>query len=632
MGLASFSYINREYAEILSAVIEKIPKITPEWTDWNQSDIGITILQQFSAIAEMLAYTQDQHTNQVVLPTCVQRSVMINLVQGLAYTMASVTAASADLLFTRASSYTTKTDSTTLASSITAQSTYEFTLNNPLIYVEYGSGDVIYLTNGTQSEYAVIDYRIGSKIVIKGVTRYAYSSGNTVSRITSDRNVVIPDNLKCTTSGTASISFETSIEDVSYTIYGGNSYPDQTVVLAYSTTNKTITVTNVFDYNVGDSLYLLSSLFSNYQSVTITAISGRVITVSESLPIWIQVGDTVCRLVPSTHGQTRNETLSASTGLPSQTRDLTYSPVLNSSIVLQVNEGSGNVTWTLVDSFFSSDSNDENYTIEVQSTDKVRITFGDGVNGKVPSLNSIITTFYVQGGGSSGNIGRNTITKIASSISDRGGTTVSLTVNNPNQASGGSDKESLDVARVRAPSLYASAYRAISPSDFESLSIGFRDDIYGSVSNAKVVESQVDNAVSIYVWAQDSNGFATSTSSGLKAALTTYLEEKASEGYLVSIVDGFTKSINITATVTVSSGFVQSVVRNSVLDSINSLFQAENITPGEDFYLSNLYEAIENVSGVDRVDITIPVRPGVPVGTLYMPVRGTVTLTMVGGN
>ena len=632
-GLGSFSYIERDYQDILSAVVERIPNITPEWTDWNQSDIGIAILQLFSGMTEMLAYTEDQHANQLTIPTCTQRESMINLTKSLAYTMSNVTSASVDLFFSR-TPYTTPASSSGVLVHDVAALTSVIVINDNL--VNYEAGDVLYLDNGTATEYVVVDYvtMFGwvSTINIQGVTRYAYSVGQAVSLLTKDKNVIISDNLKCATKSTDPVYFETSASSIVYTIYAGNSYVDQTVILAFNTVANTIMVTNAFDYTAEETLHLKSSIFSNVEALSISGVSGRVITFSESLPVWVQIGDIISRLVPAAQGVTRTETLSASTGLPSQYRDLTYVPIIDTSTVVEVNEGSNYETWTKVDSFFGSDSNDKHYTLQIQANDRGHITFGDGINGKVPALSADIRVTYVQGGGTIGNTGKNTITRIAASISDVGGSNVSLSVNNPDAASSGAEKESLDIARVRAPALYAATYRALSPSDFNALSTGYRDAAYGTIANSKVIESLVDNAVSIYVWAADTNGFATTTSSGLKTSLRDYLLERAAAGYLVSIVDGYTISIDITASIYVAVGSVQSTVRAGVLSTINSLFQIESLTPGDDFYLSNLYEAIESISGVDRTDITLPTRPGVSISNLHLPIRGTVTLTMVGGN
>jgi len=631
-NLGSFSYIERDYQDILSAVVERIPKITTEWTDWNQSDIGIAILQLVTGMIEMLAYTEDQHANQLTVPTCTQRGPMINLTKSLAYTMANYTAASVDLLLSR-TPYTATSSSTTLNETISAQSSVL-----KVTATGYVTGDVLYLSSGTTNEYVVIDYITVSggvsTITIKGVTRYGYAAGATVGYISNNKNVVVLDNLECTTTSTEPVRFEAAVASAGmYTIYAGSTYVNQTTVLGYSAVNKTLSVLCAYDLSAGDTIFLKSSIFSgNSITLTVASVSSRVITVSEALPSWIQVGDALGVLVPATHGITRVETVTASTGLPSQYRDLTYTPVITDSLVVEVNEGSGYVTWTAVDSFFSSDSNDTHYTVEILSTDKARITFGDNINGQIPALNASIRITYVQGGGTEGNVGKNMITRIADSVLDVGGSTVSLTVNNPNQASGGADKESLDVARVRAPALYATTYRALSATDFEALASGFRDLTYGTVAKAKVTESLIANAVSVYVWAADANGFATSTSSGLKSALKTYLEERAAEGYLVSIVDGATTSVDITGTLYLSSGATRSVVRTTALAAINNLFQIENLTPGEDFYLGNLYEALEELAGVSRVDIVSPVRPGVTISNLHVAIRGSVNLTLVGGN
>lgn len=624
-GLGSFSYTSRDYSEILSEVVARIAKITPEWTDWNQSDIGIAILQLFSGIAEMLAYTQDMYANQLTLPTSTQRAAMINLTKSLSYTMANSTPASVDLLFSRIP-YSIATDPTVLTSNVIAQYTRTF----HLVDASYTVGDTVLLNNGINSEYVIIEAKAGTSVTIQGVTRFNYAVNDTVTKLTKNKNVTIPDNLKCSTSGDT--IFETNTSAANYTIYAGSTYPNQTVVLSFSSIVCTITVTNAFDYSVGDSLYLKSSLFANNTVLlTVTDVLDRTLTVS-SLPIWIQAGDIIGRLVPAAQGTTRSENLASSTGLASQTRELAYSPAVAPSVSVTVNEGTGVLTWTRVNSFYDSDSNDRYYTLDIQATDKALITFGDGVNGKIPNVGSTIVTNYVQGGGVSGNIGRNTISKVSDSIMDAGGGTVTISVTNPNSATGGANKEDLDVARTRAPALYASVYRAVSPSDYNALALGFSDETYGTISNAKVVESVIDNSVSLYVWAADDNGFASTTSSGLKSALLSYLNERAGVGYLISIVDGYLTAVHITATIHVLSNYTQSVIRSNALAAINTLFQTKNLTPGDDFYLGDLYQALEDLEGVRYVDITCPIRPGVFISPLHLPVKGLINLTMDGGN
>ena len=44
------------YDEVLEDLIRRIPVHAPEWTDYNDSDPGITLLQLFSHLAEQVGY------------------------------------------------------------------------------------------------------------------------------------------------------------------------------------------------------------------------------------------------------------------------------------------------------------------------------------------------------------------------------------------------------------------------------------------------------------------------------------------------------------------------------------------------------------------------------------------------
>ena len=50
----------RNYDEILSEAIARIPVHTPEWTNFTDSDPGITVLQLFSFMTENLLYRSNQ--------------------------------------------------------------------------------------------------------------------------------------------------------------------------------------------------------------------------------------------------------------------------------------------------------------------------------------------------------------------------------------------------------------------------------------------------------------------------------------------------------------------------------------------------------------------------------------------
>ena len=47
---------DRHYQELLDEALARIPVHTPEWTNFNQSDPGHTLIQVFAFLAETLLY------------------------------------------------------------------------------------------------------------------------------------------------------------------------------------------------------------------------------------------------------------------------------------------------------------------------------------------------------------------------------------------------------------------------------------------------------------------------------------------------------------------------------------------------------------------------------------------------
>jgi predicted phage baseplate assembly protein len=174
-----------------------------------------------------------------------------------------------------------------------------------------------------------------------------------------------------------------------------------------------------------------------------------------------------------------DELVGASTGLPNQTFTLANTPVLpkDSSVagiiaVLEP-EDSQYVTWEEVPNFAQAGPNDKVYTINLSTG---LISFGDGLNGKIPGFNSSDASFrigterpnvkatnYRWGGGAQGNVGSNTITTLNSTIA------YVDSVTNLRPATGGRDEETIAEASDRAPAVIRTQYRAVTADDFADL-------------------------------------------------------------------------------------------------------------------------------------------------------------------
>ncbi len=122
------------------------------------------------------------------------------------------------------------------------------------------------------------------------------------------------------------------------------------------------------------------------------------------------------------------------------------------------------VRWQNVESFYASGPQSRHYQLD-RLTGRVR--FGDGKHGMVlPKLDqNVRTTRYCVGGGVRGNIGSNQATTLRQAIAYIDGVT------NHYPAKGGSDVESLEELKQRAPHVIKSGYRAVTKDDFEALTL-----------------------------------------------------------------------------------------------------------------------------------------------------------------
>lgn len=163
------------------------------------------------------------------------------------------------------------------------------------------------------------------------------------------------------------------------------------------------------------------------------------------------------------------EILGPSAGTPDQVFTTGNVPILDGTMVLDVDEGEGFVTWTLVPDFFGSGPADTHYVLD-RSTGQIR--FGNGKQGRIPVANlanaqNIRATSYRFGGGSRGNVGGGALTSLMTSLQGIAADKVA----NLFAAGGGADEESLADAMVRAPGLLRTRDRAVTPEDFERLAV-----------------------------------------------------------------------------------------------------------------------------------------------------------------
>lgn len=205
------------------------------------------------------------------------------------------------------------------------------------------------------------------------------------------------------------------------------------------------------------------------------------------------------------------------------------------------------LTWTKVANFDDSSASDRHFRLIYQSAGKVRIQFGDGTNGAKPALNSIIyATFAV----TSGTLGRMAAADITV---DEGNDPQILSVTNALATSGGSDSESVAsiIRNSRANVRLRNAVWSIE--DLETAALASSSSVIKALGIAGV-GSAVIHAIP---------AGGASLGGALITEIDTYVTALTQFGIMpITVLDATTVTVNITATITVRSGFTAGTVED----------------------------------------------------------------------
>lgn len=161
------------------------------------------------------------------------------------------------------------------------------------------------------------------------------------------------------------------------------------------------------------------------------------------------------------------EFLGLGDGQPSQVFALAHQPLLpddeRHQLVVEVEEGGpggpgGWIRYTRADDFFGSNRESRHVMMDPESG---LVRFGDGLRGRMPQFGERIRARgYRHGGGAAANVGAKAIARIRVD---------GVKVINPLPAAGGADAESVEAALLRIPGELRRRDRAVTAGDFQEL-------------------------------------------------------------------------------------------------------------------------------------------------------------------
>lgn len=324
-------------------------------------------------------------------------------------------------------------------------------------------------------------------------------------------------------------------------------------------------------------------------------------------------------------GQTQTST-SVLDGLANTTVKIANNNILGAPIrvTIQLSSGATPEEWTRVDSIQQAGASDKVFEAIVISNE-LQISFGDNITGRIPAANSTATVTYRTGGGSRGRIGAGLIdTQRPVTPQYPYNAPVMVAFRNLQPSTGGTDKESLDAAKQRAPKDFATQGTAVTQNDYAQLAGSFSHPTFGTVSKAvaSVRTGLNANLVEVYVLAEGPGGLAAQPSQGLKLALANYLDEINVITDSVSVLDGCIHPVDVKMSVVMNKNTDASIVKVNVEAAVDTFFDIANWQMGQALYVSQLYELINAIDGVSYVDVFSPADNILPSGLISVQAEG----------
>jgi hypothetical protein len=249
----------------------------------------------------------------------------------------------------------------------------------------------------------------------------------------------------------------------------------------------------------------------------------------------------------------------------------------------------------------------EEFNVDNSLTDRI----GDFINnlslGETLKSNTTLFIQYRVGGGANTNLGSNTIntTSLINMFvngpvdSNNKSVRQSLAVNNPVPALGGRDEPSIEEVRNLVRYNFASQNRAVTIKDYQAR-ISLMPGEFGVPFRSGVFEEQ--NKILIYILGLDSNSRLTNSStSTLKTNISNYLADYRMLNDYVVIADGQIVNLAFEFDLLVEKDYPQSQIISNVISRVKEFVDINKRHMGENIYLGQLIENVNNVGGVTNV-------------------------------
>lgn len=318
------------------------------------------------------------------------------------------------------------------------------------------------------------------------------------------------------------------------------------------------------------------------------------------------VGPEIRTGILAIHGITVQDPLRSSLGAPDQffelgSKPLALNPTGELALETYITEAGPEEMWAIVDNFIEAEPTDKVYAVRTDENDTSRVVFGDGVNGKIPDTGvDNIRFVYRVGGGTVGNeVGPDKLTVMPNAPA------FVVSVTNPDKPTGGKNKESIAEAKEMAPRSLKALQRCVSHEDYETQARkipGIRDAYAfrgaGAYEEYLIVASSGANPIPTGTWDPFSE-----TGIGMIGAVGTFITPRKTTPVILIVEACKVLEIYLSMTVYLFKNVVRDHAFRTIADAVLATINPNSLNLGEQVPLSLVYDTVEDLSGVDYLDI-----------------------------
>ena len=651
----NFSYLAKDYASFRSLMLDRMSTIIPAWTERNPADLGIVLVELLAYVGDYLSYQQDAVATEAYLATARRRTSVRRHVKLVDYPMLDGRNARAWIHFEVSADFTlNQTTFNGLPQQILTQGsfpgpfisvpsdTYNQALTeNPQVFELMEQGDFFVAHNQMQL-YAWGDRQCclpagATSAWLNGAYPNLQPGMVLIFQEATGPQTGAPEDADPTHRCAVRLTAVTVSEDPI-----GNLFAEPPSTTPLPVTQIQWSALDALPFALCLASQTGSTTPAYYDNVSIVlgnnvlADCGRTLQY-ETLPMVPALNPALALPAPAGCGDCAptatavsapiryNPQLASgplvfadaysatSSGLPAPA-SAAIANRLGTGLLpaISLHTDSSPDTWLPRLDLLESHADSKNFVAETEDDGTTSLRFGDGTFGIQVIPGDIYSAQYRIGGGTAGNVGMNSLCRIASDDAVLKGNVIT-SVTNPIAATGGLDAETLDHVRANAPYAFNIQNRAVTLADYGTMAQRVDPALQQAVGTFRWTGSWYTVSVSVDPDGGGAVDAATATS------IVDGLENYRMMGHDVEVNAPVYVSLALTLDVCPQPGYLAADVQQAVLQLLGpgtlpggspALFNPDNLTFGQPVYLSPIVAAVQQTAGVASVTVITFERQG----------------------